>query len=98
MHRPVSKLELKDTIEGMTSDDYKQRFIAEYLQTKIRYEKLNAFIAKCEADKSVKHDCPLRLLERQARYMSLYLDVLFTRSFIEDVDVLRFNTTEEKNE
>lgn len=30
-------MELKDTIEMMTSDDYKERFKAEYYQTKIRY-------------------------------------------------------------
>lgn len=32
-------MELKDTIKLMTSEDYKERFAAEYLQTKIRYEK-----------------------------------------------------------
>ena len=35
--------ELKDTITGMQSADYKERFIAEYEQTKIRYEKLKNF-------------------------------------------------------
>ena len=30
-------MELKDTIELMTSDDYKDRFRAEYWQTKIRF-------------------------------------------------------------
>lgn len=33
-------MELKDTISLMTSADYKERFIAEYLQLKIRYNKL----------------------------------------------------------
>ena len=33
-------MELKDTIDLMTSDDYKDRFKAEYYQTKIRYNKL----------------------------------------------------------
>ena len=32
-------MELKDTIELMNSADYKERFKAEYFQTKIRYEK-----------------------------------------------------------
>ena len=35
--------ELKDTVDGMLSTDYKERFVAEYQQTKIRYEKLKAF-------------------------------------------------------
>lgn len=42
-------MELKDTIVKMTSHDYKERFIAEYQQTKIRYEKLKAFNTKIEA-------------------------------------------------
>ena len=33
-------MELYETIEGMTSTDYRERFKAEYRQTKIRYEKL----------------------------------------------------------
>ena len=30
-------MELKDTVDLMTSDDYKDRLKAEYLQTKIRW-------------------------------------------------------------
>ena len=41
--------ELKDTIELMNSEDYKERFRAEYYQTKIRYEKLHKLIIKMEA-------------------------------------------------
>ena len=33
-------MELKDTIKMMDNVDYKERFKAEYYQTKIRYEKL----------------------------------------------------------
>ena len=33
-------MELKDTVKGMMSDDYKERMAAEYHQTKIHYEKL----------------------------------------------------------
>ena len=36
-------MELKDTVEMMNSTDYKERFKAEYHQTKIRYERLKAF-------------------------------------------------------
>ena len=32
--------ELKKTIPGMTSADYKERFVAEYQQTETRYLKL----------------------------------------------------------
>ena len=42
-------MKLKDTITFMESDDYKDRFKAEYYQTKIRYEKLHKMIVKYEA-------------------------------------------------
>lgn len=42
-------MELKDTTKWMTSSDYKERFRAEYFQTKIRYEKLKTFCNKIEA-------------------------------------------------
>ena len=32
------KMELRDTIKFMNSEDYRERFVAEYWQTKIRYE------------------------------------------------------------
>lgn len=38
--------DLKDTINFMTSDDYKDRLIAEYWQLKIRYQKLQVAIAR----------------------------------------------------
>lgn len=43
------KLTLSDTAEAMSSLNYRERFIAEYVQTKIRYEKLKAFNTKIEA-------------------------------------------------
>lgn len=83
-------MELKDTIAGMKSEDYKQRFVAEYRQTKIRYEKLKAFCNKIEAAELMgtappKHDCPLYLLQSQQRNMEMYLHDLEIRAVIEDV-------------
>lgn len=42
-------MELKDTVKGMMSDDYKERMAAEYHQTKIRYEKLKKLNTRMEA-------------------------------------------------
>ena len=83
-------MELKDTIAGMKSEDYKQRFVAEYRQTKIRYEKLKAFCNKIEAAELMgtappKHDCPLILLQSQQRNMGMYLHDLEIRAIIEDI-------------
>ena len=44
-------IELKDTVEMMGSADYKERFVAEYVQLKIRYNKLYAVLEKYAADK-----------------------------------------------
>ena len=38
--------ELKDTVSLMCSDDYKERFKAEYAQVAVRYEKLKAMLDK----------------------------------------------------
>ena len=89
--------ELKDTIEMMNSEDYKERFKAEYYQTKIRYEKLKAFNTKIEAAKRTqyygqaavvdmpKHDCPEELLRDQQSAMGNYLHILEVRAQIEGV-------------
>ena len=46
---PPKETELKDTISLMNSIDYKERFQAEYYQTKIRYDKLCKMLIKNEA-------------------------------------------------
>lgn len=86
------KLEMNDTIGLMQSDDYKERFIAEYHQTKIRYEKLKAFNNKIEAavmtkKEEPKHDCPAGLLIEQEYAMAEYLHILEVRAVIEGVDL-----------
>ena len=40
---------LSDTATGMVSTDYKERFIAEYEQLVIRYNKLKAMLKKWDA-------------------------------------------------
>ena len=84
--------ELKDTVEGMTSPDYKERFKAEYHQTRIRYMKLKNFCNLIEAAQLTgtpepKHDCPLQLLRDQQRHMGEYLHVLEIRAAIEHVEL-----------
>lgn len=90
-------MELKDTIEMMNSADYKERFKAEYNQTKIRYEKLKNFNTKIEAAERTKligngvempkHDCPDELLREQQRKMGEYLHTLEVRAAIEGIDI-----------
>lgn len=85
-----NNMELKETVELMNSDDYKERFVAEYHQVKIRYEKLKNFCNKIEVETRLgkevtKHDCPLELLREQQKYMGLYLSVLEKRALIENI-------------
>lgn len=92
-------LELRDTVQKMQSADYKERFIAEYQQTKIRYEKLKAFNNKIEAAQITiqsgaaeplempKHDCPLSLLREQQKAMGMYLHTLEIRAEIEKINL-----------
>lgn len=85
-----NNMELKETVELMNSVDYNDRFIAEYHQVKIRYEKLKNFCNKIEVETMLgkevtKHDCPLELLREQQKYMGLYLSVLEKRALIENI-------------
>ena len=62
-------MELKDTIDLMNSTDYKERFKAEYLQTKIRYDKLDAMTVKYEAGTlNFTPSCSLELLKECKLY------------------------------
>lgn len=81
-------MELKDTIEMMQSEDFKERFKAEYWQTKIRYEKLHKTIIKAEAGTlNFTPSCPIDLLVEQKAYMGKYLYCLEVRAEMEGIDL-----------
>ena len=85
--------DISATYQGMVSPDYKERFKAEYYQTKIRYERLKKFNTKIEAMRGnplaqePKHDCPYELLREQQRVMGEYLHILEVRAIIEGIDL-----------
>lgn len=91
-------MELKDTIKLMESEDYKERFKAEYYQTKIRYEKLKSLNNKIEAYRYLdynkryimeepKHDCPTDMLREQQQIMGNYLHILEVRAEAEQIEL-----------
>ena len=81
-------MELKDTIELMNSADYKERFKAEYLQTKIRYDKLHKLIIKMEAGTcDFTPSCGLEIHKEQAKHMGMYLHILEVRAEIEGINL-----------
>ena len=88
-------MELKNTSAWMESDDYRKRFLAEYHQTKIRYEKLHRMCVKYEAGTlDFTPKCSIDLLKEQKKYMGLYLNRLEVRAEIEGIDLYDFDTME----
>ena len=86
-------MELKDTIEMMNSADYKERFKAEYLQTKIRYDKLHKMVIKAEAGTlNFTPSCSIELLREQKRHMGNYLYCLEVRAEIEGISLENLET------
>jgi hypothetical protein len=81
-------MELKDTIDGMISDDYKERFKAEYKQLIIRLERLSDLLNKYNGNRlSFKPATPMSLLEKQYRIMVEYEKVLYERAIYEGINL-----------
>ena len=79
-------MELRDTAEMMTSEDYKERFKAEYYPTKIRYDKLHQMCIRYEAGTlDFTPTCSLELLKEQKAAMGNYLRCLEVRAEIEGI-------------
>lgn len=78
--------QLKDTAGLMQSSYYKARFAAEYLQTKIRYEKLQAMIKTWDAGElNFKPTCPREMYDQQLACMEELLIILEKRAKLEGV-------------
>jgi hypothetical protein len=79
---------LKYTIDLMLSDDYKDRFVAEYKQLKMRTNKLATMIKKYENDElNFEPKCSLTLLKSQLAAMKVYLITLRERAEIEKIEL-----------
>ena len=83
-------MRLEDTAKLMTSEDYKERFIAEYVQAAIRLKRLDRLLSKVkngEAPSCFTPTCPISLLEDQHFAMIRYVYVLFKRAEIEKIEL-----------
>lgn len=81
-------MELKDTIDLMTSPDWKDRFLAEYLQVKIRYEKLHRLIVRREVGMiDFNTSIPLESWKEQAKHMGLYLNELEKQAVLHGIEL-----------
>lgn len=75
-------------VKLMNSDDYKERFRAEYYQTRIRYEKLHKMCIQYRAGTlGFEPVCCLNLLTEQKRHMGEYLQCLEVRAEIEKIEL-----------
>ena len=79
-------MELKDTVALMLSDDYTDRFKAEYYQLKIRRDQLYDMIARVDTG-TLEHDlpCSISIYAEQCASMERYLRFLELRAEIEGI-------------
>ena len=80
--------ELRDTIKMMNSEDYKERFKAEYYQVVIRYQKLKSMLNKWDNDQlEFAPTCPRSTYNMQITAMTDYIAVLEARAVMEGVEL-----------
>lgn len=75
---------LSDTVDMMLSDDYKERFAAEYYQVQIRADKLSEMLRNWDNLKFTP-TCRKGIYQRQLHVMLAYLDILKDRATKEGV-------------
>jgi hypothetical protein len=81
-------MELKEIIELMQSDDYKDRFRAEYWQVHERYEKLIRMLSDYEAGElDYIPKTPIPLLRTQLNTMGTYSVLLYDMAKIEGIEL-----------
>ena len=80
---------LKDTVKGMVSEDYKERFQAEYSQLVIRYKGLRNMIGKWDRNElTFNPTCPRSTYNMQLKAMEDYISVLEARAVMEKIELI----------
>ena len=81
-------MELNDTIEGMLSADYKERFKAEYFQAVIRRDKLEDMLVKhANGTLTFKPNNSIDLLRAQVNVLGAYVNILELRAEQENIEL-----------
>lgn len=79
---------LAETVEMMNSEDYKERFRAEYYQLKIRVEGLSNMLKKYRnGTLEFTPSCSYILLKSQLVAMTRYMRLLEERAEIEEISI-----------
>lgn len=79
-------MELKDTVDLMLSDNYIERFQAEFHQLNIRIAELRRLL-KGYREGNFTSNCPFELLYKQLIFMLIYRDMLEERAEKENIDL-----------
>ena len=83
-----ANLSLNDTVDGMVSNDYKERFIAEYQQLVIRYNGLKNMLIKWDRNElPFTPTCPRSTYNMQIKAMTDYIAVLEARAVMEGINL-----------
>lgn len=81
-------MELKDTIQMMQSEDYKERFKAEYQQNVIRCVKLKGMLPKWDnGELNFTPTCQRSTYNMQIKAMTDYIAVLEARAVMEGIEL-----------
>ena len=81
-------MNLKDTVEMMNSEDYKERFKAEYYQLLLRLDALTGMLIKWENNMlDFEPKCSKETLENQVIFMQGYMSILRLRVEIEGIEL-----------
>lgn len=82
--------DLSQTVELMSSNNYKKRFIAEYAQNEIRTKRLERLIKSLEDNtcpKCFEPSCDIAILKSQLKTMNAYRATLIFRAAIEEIEL-----------
>ena len=80
--------DLKGTVSLMLSEDYRERFIAEYRQVKIRRDKLRMMVDRWDAGLlEFTPTCSRDIYGFQLYVMEGYIDILRRRAEIEGIEL-----------
>lgn len=84
----IKEKTLRDTIEMMNSENYKERFKAEYWQNVIRYRKLKNMLERWDKNAlDFKPICPRSTYDIQIKAMTDYIAVLEARAVMEGIEL-----------
>lgn len=82
--------ELSATAELMRSDDYNDRFAAEYMQVRIRMDRLQKMVDKWDkGELGFEPTCPRSTYVLQLRAMSDYATILEARAKMEGIQFVQ---------